>query len=145
MMAWALAVILVVIDQATKTIAHRLVDARGVDRVSSFLNIVRVRNPGSAFGMLQHAGSTFFIAITAAVIVVIIYILAMSRRKQAGLVLVLAGAAGNLADRVLMGSVRDFIDFHAGRFHWPAFNFADAYITIGIVLLFISSLKKAGG
>ncbi len=48
-------------------------------------------------------------------------------------------------DRLLYGSVRDFIDFHAGRFHWPAFNFADAYISIGVVLLFISSLRQARG
>ncbi len=143
MIVSALVVILVVIDQATKTIAHGLVGPDCVDRILPFLNIVDLRNRGSAFGMLQNAGNAFFIAITAAAIVVISFLLARGRRKQAGLILVLAGAAGNLMDRLLYGSVRDFIDVHAGRFHWPAFNFADSYISIGIVLLFISSLRQA--
>ena len=143
MMAWALSVILVVIDQATKTIAHRFVGPYDTYRVLPFLNIVNLRNPGSAFGMLQHAGNAFFAALTAIAIGIIVYIMAKSKRIHAGLVLVLSGAAGNLLDRILYGSVRDFIDVHAGRFHWPAFNFADSYISIGVVLLFITSLKKA--
>ena len=145
MMAWAFSLILVVIDQATKIIAQRAVGPVDAVRVLPFLNIVNVRNPGSAFGMFQHAGSLFFIIITAAVIAALLFIMGTGRSRHPGLVLVLAGAAGNLIDRLMLGSVRDFIDFHAGRFHWPAFNFADSYITIGIILLFISSLRKAKG
>ncbi len=89
MIAWAFTVILVVIDQATKTIAHRYVSPYGSDRILPFLNIVNLRNPGSAFGMLQHAGNAFFITITAAAIAVISFLLVKSRRRQAGLILVL--------------------------------------------------------
>ena len=144
LMAWVVAAVLVIMDQASKTIAHRLVAPGGSLRILPFLDIVNWQNPGSAFGMFQHAGSVFFIVITAAVIVAIIYAMARGGARHFGLVLVLAGAAGNLADRLMLGSVRDFIYFHAGRFYWPAFNFADSYITIGVILLFFASTKKAG-
>jgi signal peptidase II len=55
--------------------------------------------------------------------------------------LIAGGAAGNVVDRVSRGAVTDFLDFHVGAWHWPAFNTADAAITVGVVLLFTSSVR----
>ena len=142
MMAWALSVILLALDQASKYAAHRLVRPDDAARLLPFLDIVHLNNPGAAFGILQNVGNVFFVIISAAAIVAVIVILAKSRKKPVGLVLVLSGAAGNLTDRLAFGYVRDFIDVHAGRFHWPAFNFADSYLSIGIALLLIGSFLK---
>jgi signal peptidase II len=62
--------------------------------------------------------------------------------NSVGLSLVLGGAIGNVIDRVLYGKVVDFIDFSIGRFHWPAFNVADSALTIGIIVIFLTSLLK---
>ncbi|MDA8085093.1 MAG: signal peptidase II [Nitrospiraceae bacterium] len=142
MIMWALSIILVGLDQASKYIAHRLVGPDDSARLTSFLNIVHLNNPGAAFGILQHVGNIFFIIVSVAAIAVVIVILAKSQKKPVGLVLVLSGAAGNLVDRLALGHVRDFIDVHAGSHHWPAFNFADSYLSIGIALLLISSFLK---
>lgn len=139
-MAWVISVILVALDQISKYFAHRFVASDDVVRVLPFLNIVNLRNPGAAFGILQNVGNIFFVIISAAAIIAVIVMLAKSRKKPVGLVLVLSGAAGNLTDRLYLGYVRDFIDVHAGPMHWPAFNFADSYLSIGIALLLIGSL-----
>jgi signal peptidase II len=59
-----------------------------------------------------------------------------------GLSLILSGAIGNFIDRILYGEVVDFIDFSIGKFHWPAFNVADSSLTIGIIIVFLTSLLK---
>ncbi len=143
-MVWVLAIILVALDQATKYIAHHLVGPDGSARLLPFLNIVHLDNPGAAFGTLQHVGNLFFIIISVAAVAVLAVVLAKSpkNRRPIGLVLVLSGAAGNLIDRLALGHVRDFIDVHAGSHHWPAFNFADSYLSIGIALLLIGSFLK---
>ena len=56
--------------------------------------------------------------------------------------LILGGAIGNLIDRLLYGQVTDFIDFHIGTWHWPAFNVADSAITIGAILFVIDELRR---
>lgn len=147
MIMWVLVIILVALDQATKYIAHHLVAPDGSVRLLPFLNIVNLDNPGAAFGTLQHVGNLFFIIISAVAILVVAVILAKSpkNKKPIGLVLVLSGAAGNLIDRLALGHVRDFIDVHAGSHHWPAFNFADSYLSIGIILLLISSFLQTKG
>ncbi len=142
MIMWALSIILVALDQASKYLAHNLVGLDGSRRLAPFLNIVHLNNPGAAFGILQHVGNLFFVIISVAAIAAVIVILAKSRKKPLGLVLVLSGAAGNLIDRLALGHVRDFIDVHAGSHHWPAFNFADSYLSIGITLLLISSFLQ---
>jgi signal peptidase II len=64
------------------------------------------------------------------------------RFKLIGLTLILSGAVGNMIDRVMNGFVVDFIDFHYQDFYWPIFNFADIFISIGVVMLIIADWKK---
>ncbi|HWQ03035.1 MAG TPA: signal peptidase II, partial [Candidatus Nitrosotenuis sp.] len=72
-------------------------------------------------------------------VALLVWVLATRRaggaRAEIGLTLLLGGALGNLADRILRGSVVDFVDAHWGEYHWPAFNVADSAITIGAIIV----------
>ena len=113
------------------------------------LNLVLVHNPGAAFGLLATAGGWqrwFFIVAGVAIAAFVAEWLRRTARTgrpwlSAGLALVLGGALGNLWDRVVRGSVVDFIDVHYGPYHWPAFNVADAAITVGAAILVLVSFR----
>lgn len=125
---------LFVLDRATKLWAMRDLRVDGPIPVLPFFELSYVENTGAAFG-LGHGANGFFIAVS----IVLIFILARLMRRwpagdvllQSGGTLVLAGAVGNLYDRVAYRSVVDFLYLH----HWPVFNVADSCITVGAVLL----------
>ena len=147
----AIAGLVILLDQLTKgwiIATMRLHDAYPV--IDGFFNIIYVRNPGAAFGFLAGASpvfrSVFFLAVTLAAILLILHYLRQTRIEEISLVLslalILAGAAGNLIDRIRFGEVVDFLDIYVGAHHWPAFNVADAAITTGASLLVILLLGK---
>ena len=111
--------------------------------IDGLFNITYVQNTGVAFGILNAFGSpvkVFFLCLVAgiAAIVVIIYSLRNDPRNkllQGALALVLAGALGNLYDRIHFGYVIDFLEFYARGYYWPSFNVADMSITLGVMLL----------
>lgn len=128
-------------DQLTKYLAATHL-VRGSVELAPFLNLTLVHNTGAAFGFLNDAAgwqNFFFVAIATIACIVIVFMLKrMSPRDVlvgTGLALILAGALGNLIDRLIYGYVIDFIDFYYGSWHWPAFNVADSAITIGAVIL----------
>jgi len=130
-------------DQASKAWAVKALRL-GDDRVliRGFLQLIYTENPGIAFGQLQEGGSFgrwFFVVLAGlAAIAVFYYYLRTPRnddRVLGACALLLAGILGNLTDRVRLGYVVDFIVLHAGDYHWPTFNIADASITIGALLL----------
>jgi len=133
---------LIALDQVTKWAAHKFISPMEPLLVFPFMDLVNVRNEGAAFGILQSLGNTVFILISAGAIIVIFLMLLKEKEKSLGLVLILSGAIGNFTDRVTLGYVRDFADFFVGRHHWPAFNFADAYLTVGIFFLLYETLKR---
>jgi signal peptidase II len=131
------------VDQSSKAWAVRALRA-GVDRtvIRGFLDFIYTENPGIAFGQMQESGAFgrwFFVGLAiAAAIAVFVYFIRTPRnddRVLGACVLLLAGIAGNLTDRIRLGYVIDFILVHAGSWHWPTFNVADASITIGALLL----------
>ncbi|HKA45434.1 MAG TPA: signal peptidase II [Burkholderiales bacterium] len=140
--AWlALSVVIVVIDQLTKYAVARTFAVGEAIAVTPFLNLVLVYNPGAAFSFLSDQSGWqrgLFIAIALAAVVWIVYLLHKHPRQRLfalALSLVLAGAVGNVIDRILFGAVIDFADFHAWGRHWPAFNVADSAITCGAIIL----------
>lgn len=146
-----IAALVILLDQLTKgwiIATMRLHDAYPV--IDGFFNIIYVRNPGAAFGFLAGASpvfrSVFFLAVTLAAIFLILHYLRQTKIEEITLVLslalILAGAVGNLIDRVRFGEVVDFLDVYVGTYHWPAFNVADAAITTGAALLVILLLGK---
>jgi signal peptidase II len=140
----AIAGLVILLDQLTKAwIMMTMRIHEGFPVVDGLFNIVHVRNPGAAFGFLAGASpafrSVFFIAVTAAAILLILQYLRKARVEELSLVaalsLIIAGAVGNLIDRVRFGEVVDFLDVYVGVHHWPAFNVADSAITTGGILL----------
>ena len=117
--------------------------------VTSFFDLVRYHNEGSAFGFLNDAGGWqkwFFNGISIVASVVIIYLLKKHTDEKlfcAGLALVLGGAIGNLYDRIILGYVVDFLNFHLNNHYWPAFNVADSAICVGVSLLLLDSFKAS--
>ncbi len=130
--------LLVILDQATKYLADKLISTFKPVELLPFLHLVNIRNEGAAFGMFKSFGNNIFIIISLVAIAVIFFMLIKDKEDPIGLSLILGGATGNLMDRLFRGSVVDFIDVFAGRFHWPAFNVADSALTIGIGIIFMS-------
>jgi signal peptidase II len=147
---WAivLAVLVVAGDLYTKHLITSTMQYGDYFEVSSFFNIAHVRNTGAAFGLLSDANESirvpFFIAISVLAFTVINFLVykASDDRKVyiTGLGLILGGAMGNFVDRIRYGFVIDFLDFHWGPSHWPAFNVADMGISIGVGLLLLDML-----
>lgn len=144
-----LSFVIVLIDQFTKHMAsiHLLPYRRHI--VNQFLNLTLVFNTGAAFAFLSGAGGwQVYLFSLLAVVVSIILLVWMVRLPAdekfhaAAIAMIIAGALGNLADRVLWGHVIDFIDFHVGTWHWPAFNVADSAITCGALILVFLMLFK---
>jgi signal peptidase II len=142
------------VDQSSKAWAVRgLRHADDRTIIRGFLDFIYTENRGIAFGQLQESGSFgrwFFVVLAIAAAVAVFYYFLRTPRNDdrvlGACALLLAGIAGNLTDRARLGYVIDFIVVHAGSWHWPTFNVADASITIGALLLaydLIFERKKA--
>jgi len=148
MVRWlALAALIVFADQLTKYAVVQYFAVNQAVAITPFLNLALVYNPGAAFSFLSDAAGWqrgLFITIALVASVWIVWLLRKYPHQHLfalALSLVLAGAVGNVIDRVLTGAVIDFLDFHAFGWHWPAFNVADSAITCGAVLLVWDALR----
>ena len=147
----ALAALLAALDQLSKFAIVRLLADGGNLELAPFFNLVLVHNRGAAFSFLSSASGwqrELFIAIALIASAWIVYLLRRYSRQTLfcfALSLILGGAIGNVIDRVLFGAVIDFLDFHLGGYHWPAFNVADSAITCGAVLLVWDGLRPRNG
>jgi signal peptidase II len=149
LLPYAIAAVVFLADRVTKALIERHVSVWDTYTViPGFFDIIHSENPGAAFSLFANAHSewrTFFLVGIAAGALVLIAVLLWnprgrlgdSRLLRAALSLILGGAAGNLYDRVVRGTVTDFLDFYIGDVHWPAFNVADSAITIGAVLVLL--------
>lgn len=143
------ALLVIALDQITKLIVIRTLQPyEAITVIPGFFNLVHVRNPGIAFGLLSRLetpwSSLLLTALTTAALIVLVMwfgrLRDKDRRAAFGLTLVIGGAVGNLIDRVRLGEVVDFLDFYVGSFHWPAFNAADSAVTVGTIWLALSIL-----
>ena len=144
--AWyGLAIALGLLDQIAKLIVVRTMPFGEVVPVTGFFNLVHARNPGAAFSFLADAGGWQKYLLIALTILISAWLIVMlwrrpPRHEAISFALILGGALGNLADRLNRGFVVDYLDFHLGGRHWPAFNLADVWITSGVALLLLASL-----
>ncbi len=139
----------VVFDQVTKAVIRWSIPLHdSVEIIPGLLSFTHVRNTGAAFGLLNNADIPYktalisFIAV-AGLVAVAVYAMTLPREQvaaRAGLALVLGGAAGNLIDRFIEGSVVDFVDVYWGQYHFWAFNVADSAITIGVSIMLLDML-----
>ena len=136
----------VIADIVSKWVVFSKLDEFGkLIVIPGLLNILRTKNEGVVFGLFPGKTSAF-IVFSAIAIVVILFIYIKSDKtifiSNLALGLVLAGAIGNLWDRIWFRGVRDFIDLHIGdKYHWPTFNVADSLICVGIAILVFTSFS----
>jgi signal peptidase II len=142
---------IVLADQLTKWIVlARFAPGERLE-VTAFFNLVLAFNKGAAFSFLAGAGGwqtplLVAFALAAAVLVSVLLVRSPGRGLFcAGLALILGGAVGNVIDRLRFGHVVDFLDLHAGGWHWPAFNVADSAITLGAALLILDGFRHHEG
>jgi signal peptidase II len=135
---------IVLCDQLTKLyVDATMAPHQSIPVIENYLAITYVRNPGGAFGFLAQADQSVVrplllgLSAVAMVVLVLFYRTTPPDRLLARLAfsLILSGAVGNLIDRLRFNAVIDFLDVHWYHYHWPAFNIADAAITIGVGLL----------
>ncbi len=145
-----IAVGIAVADQASKWLAFSGLEPYEPVSLLPFLNLTLAFNPGAAFSLLADSGGWqrwlfigLAVAISGYLLVWLRGVPRSDRIQMAGLGGILGGAIGNLIDRVHLGVVIDFIDVHYGGWHWPAFNFADAAITVGVATILFSVLRDS--
>jgi signal peptidase II len=149
MVPWvALAAVIVLIDQVTKIAIERAFDYGDVHPITGFFNLVLTYNKGAAFSFLASASGWqkhFLTIIGIGASLFILYLLARHGSQKLfslALAMILGGAIGNVIDRLAYGHVVDFLDFHVGGWHWPAFNMADSAIVGGAILLVVDELLR---
>ena len=139
--------VIVALDLFTKHLVQSALAYGEHMTITSFFNLVLTYNAGAAFSFLSDASGWqrwFFSGIAASASVLIVYLLhkhAAEKLFCMSLSLVLGGALGNLWDRIALGHVVDFLDFHISGYHWPAFNVADSAIFVGAMLLIVESFR----
>ena len=113
-------------------------------KVSDFFSLVYVWNRGVSFGMFSHLQNTqiIFSLVQSTILVILFFWLARNDKLHFtyALGLIIGGAFGNLIDRIKNGAVADFLDFHIASHHWPAFNLADSFVFIGVMILIFDDL-----
>lgn len=145
-----ISIVMIVIDQITKYVVRSNLFEYQMKPFLPSWNWVLVYNKGAAFSFLGDQSGWQKVMFGLIALVVSIGIVYYLLRKNYQLIsgfafsLILAGAVGNLIDRLIAGKVTDFIDWYVGTHHWPAFNFADSCISVGVALLIIESLFFTG-
>ncbi|HDJ22997.1 MAG TPA: signal peptidase II [Candidatus Aminicenantes bacterium] len=149
-----LVIILFSLDQLSKYLIQKYIGLYGqVKVIPGFFNLTHLHNRGAIFGFFAHthnpvAKIVLPVASLLALGFVIFYFIrtpAQEKTLKLALSLILAGALGNLVDRLGRGYVVDFLDFYYQRFHWPNFNVADSCISVGAIILFLTILIKSKG
>jgi len=141
--------LLIALDQITKLLIYGYIKPHDSIVINDFLSLSHVHNYGAAFSFLADQSGWQRYFLSGFSLVASIAIIIWMRRTDAGrllklfaLSILLAGAIGNLIDRLLLGFVIDFIDLHYQDFYWPVFNVADVLISLGVILLIFSDIKK---
>lgn len=118
--------------------------------IYSIMNLTLARNTGAAFSLFDSASgwqTAFFLCVNIGIsILLLIWLFSLSsenkKLKSWAISLIIGGAIGNIIDRIQLGYVVDFLDFHVGIYHWPIFNMADSAVCVGVFLLMIGISKE---
>ena len=141
----SVAIVILLADQISKWwVVREFEHSHSVKSITSYLNLVLTHNHGISFGLLASDSLTtrlILIAVTVSISCLLIWWLTTTRTRIGivSLGAIIGGAFGNITDRITVGAVIDFIDFHVFDFHWPAFNVADSAICIGAAMTILES------
>jgi signal peptidase II len=144
----ATAAIVVILDQLSKAAVLAFFAGRALgdrETITSFFNLALTYNRGISFGLFNGSNglnALVFSVAAAAIVAVLLYWLsrAGSPLLAVAIGLIIGGAVGNVIDRLRLGAVVDFLDFHIGSLHWPAFNLADSAICIGVAVMLLDGV-----
>ena len=136
--------VILLLDQASKQMILEFLNANKIHvyKINSFLNFVEIWNKGISFGIFSeyNLSPILFICISSAILILMLYLMTNINPIIQGMIV--GGAIGNLIDRIMFGQVFDFIDFHILGWHYPAFNLADSFIVISVILILISEINR---
>ena len=137
--------IMVLADQISKTaIRSTMTLYESITVIPGFFHLTYITNDGMAFGINFPFGIYIFSTISIILTVILFWYLWTIREEniflRSGVAMILAGAIGNLIDRLLLGEVVDFLDFMIGDLHWYVFNFADSFVTIGMGIILYDAI-----
>ena len=137
--------ILVLADQISKTIVVKTMSLyESIPVIQNFFHFTYITNDGMAFGINFPFGYYIFTSVSVLLTLFLFWYLWSVRAHsiviRLGISFIIAGAIGNLIDRIFLGAVIDFLDFMIGNFHWYVFNLADSYVTVGMVLVLVDSI-----
>lgn len=147
-MLWGLgiAAAVLLLDQASKYwILNDVLAERSFIIYTSFFNLVKAWNTGVSFSMFNDWGWVGILVLSLLALTIVGFLFNWLRHEknrymQTALGMIIGGALGNVIDRVRLGAVFDFLDFHIGVHHWPAFNVADSFICIGAVMIIVYNI-----
>tara|TARA_B100001250_G_scaffold368212_1_gene350751 strand:+ start:131 stop:601 length:471 start_codon:yes stop_codon:yes gene_type:complete len=136
---------LVLADQISKTIVVKTMSLyESIPVIQNFFHFTYITNDGMAFGINFPFGYYIFTSVSILLTFFLFWYLWSVRTHsiviRLGISFIIAGAIGNLIDRIFLGAVIDFLDFMIGDFHWYVFNLADSYVTVGMVMVLIDSI-----
>ena len=137
--------ILVLADQISKTIVVKTMSLyESIPVIQNFFHFTYITNDGMAFGINFPFGYYIFTSVSVLLTLFLFWYLWSVRTHsiviRLGISFIIAGAIGNLIDRIFLGAVIDFLDFMIGNFHWYVFNLADSYVTVGMVLVLVDCI-----
>jgi len=138
-------ILLVGFDIVTKNLVFNYIDLYDFIPILFFLELTHIHNFGVSFGFLSGIVSPWILIFIGLLVVGFITYLMINSKdllEKWGLFIIISGALSNIIDRIINGYVIDFIYLHISNFYWPAFNFADIYISIGILMVIINIINK---
>ena len=138
-------ILLVGFDIVTKNLVFNYIDLYDFIPILFFLELTHIHNFGVSFGFLSGIVSPWILILIGLLVVGFITYLMFNSNdllEKWGLFIIISGAISNIIDRIINGYVIDFIYLHISNFYWPAFNFADIYISIGILMVIINIINK---
>ena len=141
----AIFLFLILIDLISKYIIFNYIDLYQFIQITNFLDITHIHNFGVSFGLFSGvipSSVLIMIGLFVSLFVTYLFINSKDILERWGLFIIICGAIANIIDRSVNGYVIDFIYFHINQFYWPAFNFADIYISIGIIMIIVNMIKK---
>ena len=137
--------LLVLFDILSKYIVFNYVDLYQFIKITNLFDITHIHNFGVSFGLFSGTIPSLvliLIGLFVTAFVIYLYINSSDTLERWGLFIIICGAIGNIVDRTINGYVIDFLYLHINQYYWPAFNFADIYISIGIIMIIVNMVKK---
>ena len=137
-------VLLILLDFLSKKVIFHFVELNKLISLVSFIDITHIQNYGISFGLFAGILPMWLIVLLGVIMIFILFFWMFKTSNKLGkwgLLLIISGGISNIGDRLINNYVLDFIFFHYQEYYWPAFNFADVYISVGVLIIIIESYK----